>query len=238
MNYKEQFSKRAASYFTAVSKYPNAMAEEFQTAVDMLQLKGHETVVNIPAGCVNLDQYMDSTIHYKPFEIDENFAKKVNQDVCSLFQIPCETHSVDRVITVAGLHHASNEERKKFYAEVKRILKPEGLFIIADVQKGTPQDKWLNEFVNTYNSFGHKGLFWSQEDIGLLEESGFSVNMVEKHYAWRFSDKQSMLDFSKDLFYLDKANLDTIEKGLQETFHANETCIPWQLLYFVCELRP
>jgi SAM-dependent methyltransferase len=238
MNYKEQFSKRATSYFSAMSNYPRAMAEEFQTAVNALELQGGETVVNIPAGCVNLEQFLDSTIQYRPFEIVETFAKHVGQEVCSLSEIPCEASSVDHVISVAGLHHSSDEERREFYKEVKRILKPNGLLVIADVQKGSSQDKWLNEFVDTYNTFGHKGQFWSEEDKKRLEESGFSVTVSEKTYAWRFDSKQDMLAFSKDLFYLDKANLAQIEEGLTEILQADSTTIPWKLLYFVCRLCP
>lgn len=238
MNYQEQFSKRAASYFSAMSKYPNAMSEEFKTAIDSLCLLGGETVVNIPAGCVNLDTFLDSSIRYLPFEIDTQFAKRVNQDVCSLNQIPCETSSVDRVISVAGLHHASEEERRLFYKEVKRILKPDGLFVVADVKRGSKQDEWLNGFVNTHNSCGHKGIFWSQDDIPLLEEAGFSVHLSEPSYRWKFQNRKEMIDFSKDLFYLDKANQEDIEKGVTEILQADETTIPWGLLYFVCKLRP
>jgi SAM-dependent methyltransferase len=238
MDYKEQFSKRADSYFSAMSAYPDAMNEEFQTAVDSLKLEGGERIVNIPGGCVNLERFLDSTIQYLSFEIDERFAAKVNQPVCTLWEVPCTNTSVDRVITVAALHHSSQEERRKFYQEVKRILKPNGLFVIADVEKGSSQDKWLNGFVNQYNSVGHKGLFWSEDDIGLLQEEGFSVEMVTKSYAWRFADREAMLAFSKDLFYLDKANLEEIQEGLTRVLGASEKTIPWRLVYFICRLCP
>lgn len=232
MDYKEQFSNRAASYVDAMTRCPDALAEEFQSAVRALQLQGGETVVNIPAGCVNLERYVDSSIQHLPFEVDETFAKYVQQPVCSLSAIPFESNSVDRVISVAGLHHASDAERKEFYKEVYRILKPNGLFLIADVEKGSCQDVWLNGFVDTYNRFGHKGHFWSKEDIGLLEDAGFSVKMFKQEYSWRFQSQEEMLLFSKDLFYLDKANLETVQKGLQQILQADETKIPWGLLYF------
>jgi SAM-dependent methyltransferase len=237
MDYKEQFSNRAASYVSAMTRCPDALAEEFVVAVNGLQLQGGETVVNIPAGCVNLERYVDSSIQYFPFEVDETFAKHVQQPVCSLSAIPFESNSVDRVISVAGLHHSSDAERKEFYKEVHRILKPNGLFLIADVEKGSCQDLWLNGFVDRYNRFGHKGNFWSKDDIGLLEESGFSVEMFKQEYAWRFQSQEEMLSFSKDLFYLDKANQETIQKGLQDILGADETKIPWGLLYFTCRKR-
>jgi SAM-dependent methyltransferase len=238
MEYKEQFSKRADSYFLAMSTYPDVMKEEFQTAVNSLNLQGGETVVNIPGGCVNLERFFDSTIQCLSFEIDERFAKKVGQPVCSLSAIPCPNASIDRVITVAALHHSSKEERRQFYKEIKRILKSDGLFVIADVLEGSSQDKWLNGFVNQYNSLGHKGTFWSEKDKSLLEEEGFSVQMVTKSYAWRFVDREAMVVFSKDLFYLDKANLGEINEGLTSILQATETTIPWTLAYFICTLDP
>jgi SAM-dependent methyltransferase len=217
-----------------MTRCPNALAEEFQSAVDALQLQGGETVVNIPAGCVHLERYMDSSIQYLPFEIEKRFG----QTVCSFSEIPCESQSVDRVISVAGLHHSSDDERKQFYNEVKRILKPNGLFVIADVEKGSRQDEWLNGFVNEYNRFGHKGQFWSKQDTRLLEEAGFSVEVSRKEYAWKFSSREEMLLFSKDLFYLDKANPESIEKGLETILGADSTRISWSLLYFICRLYP
>lgn len=238
MDYQEQFSKRCESYFLAMSKYPQALSEEFRVATEFLALKGDETVVNIPAGCVNLEQFLDKTIHYKPFEINEHFAKRVGQEICCLFNIPCESQSVDRVISVAGLHHTSQEERKLFYQEVKRILKSSGFFVIADVQQGSNQDRWLNEFVHTYNSLGHQGHFWSNEDIALLNEAGFTVELYEKNYTWNFANRAEMLDFSKDLFYLDKASPPIINQGLDTILYADSTRIPWKLLYFKCQLGP
>jgi cyclopropane fatty-acyl-phospholipid synthase-like methyltransferase len=238
MNYSEQFSKRADSYFSAMSKFPQAMMHEFKTAVENLELRGDETVVNIPAGCVNLESFLAKTINYKTFEIDKTFAKKVQQEVCSLTKIPCETESVDRLISIAALHHSTEQERKLFYQEVKRILKPNGLFVIADVEEGSKQDTWLNDFVNHYNSLGHKGIFWSKRDARFMEEAGFSVEYCVREYPWIFKNRQDMIEFSRELFYLDKANKEDIEAGLESILGATETTIPWKLAYFKCRLRP
>jgi SAM-dependent methyltransferase len=229
MDYNKTFTKRYHSYMYAMQTYPNVLQKEFQIAVEELDLQPTDILLNIPASCVSLASYYTvQPEQVYEFETNEEFAKATNIPFCSFFNIPLPDKSVTKIISLASLHHMSEEERILFYKECYRLLKPGGTFVIGDVQKDSPQAFWLNSFVNQYNSSGHKGVFWDEEDCFLLEKEGFETKIVTRDYLWNFSSKEEMIDFSKYLFGLDLADSETIEKGIAEylglDFH-------WRLVY-------
>jgi SAM-dependent methyltransferase len=237
-DYDKTFSMRGSQYKYAVEKYPNVLHEEFSNAATMIYKTGAASVVNIPAACVPLASYL-SSLEYTVFETNKSFADLTNTPWCSLDTIPILDDSIDCVISLASLHHASNKERCDFYNEVLRILRPNGNLIIGDVIKNSSQDKWLNEFVNKHNSAGHNGIFWSEKDMQLLVDSGFnSVEYCEISYFWNYDNVESMIDFSKNLFGLDKASNTQIYQGIVEylfpIFTNGAIKIPWKLGYFIC----
>jgi SAM-dependent methyltransferase len=209
------------------------MDHEFQTAVSMCSLQADDVLLNIPSACIPLERYFQTVPNqYFRFETNESFAKLVGDPICSWTNIPLPDSSCSKIICIATLHHSTHEERKEIYRECWRLLRPGGSLIVGDCEKGSPQDAWLNQFVNQYNSNGHKGLFWSQEDCQLFVDQGYEVQTTKHEYPWTFSTHADMIDFCKHLFGLDKATDDDIRQGLQTYLHASDTVIPWGLMYF------
>ncbi len=243
MDYNQTFTKRAHSYAYALQMYPNALQREFEVAVEELDIQPKDILLNIPASCVSLSSYYTTKPHIVyEYETNTEFAELTNTPVCSFFNIPLPNESVSKIISLASLHHMSQEERPLFYKECYRILKPGGELVIGDVQADSKQANWLNTFVHTYNSQGHKGLFWSESDSSLLQQAGFTTHLVERNYPWLFSSKDDMIDFTKHLFGLDLANPETIVHGLDEyltVFKAKQFYgFMWKLLYFHCHKAP
>ncbi len=243
MDYSNTFSKRCHSYTYAVQTYPNALRKEFEVAVEELDLQPSDILLNIPASCVSLSSYYTTKpLEVYEFETNEEFAKITNTPFCSFFDIPLPNKSVTKIISLASLHHMSNEERSLFYKECFRILKPGGKLVIGDVQADSVQARWLNEFVNKYNSMGHQGLFWSEKDCPQIQQAGFTTTVVERLYPWTFSSKEDMIDFCKHLFGLDLTDSEAIIKGLEDiltVFEARKQFgFMWKLLYLHCHKAP
>jgi SAM-dependent methyltransferase len=241
MDYNKTFETRGNAYRYAVYTYPKALENEFTTAVNELSLSSSDILLNIPASCIELKQYFTTSpkIYYE-FETNPTFAKLTNTQVCNFFTVPLPDKSVTKIISLASLHHMTIEERPVFYRECKRILQPEGLLLIGDVKKGSQQDKWLNEFVNKYNSQGHNGLFWNEDDCQLLQQQGYTTHMTEKDYMWNFTSKEELIDFTKHLFGLDLATDEQIWQGIQEYLTLNQETfeLSWKLVYLHATLRP
>jgi len=240
--YNKTFDNRVKNYIYAQEKYPNVMKNEFEIAIKICELKSNDKFVNIPADNGFLFNYIDKTIEYIPFEINENFSKETNYKLCKLNNLPLENNSIDKILSLASLHHFNNNDREEFYKEIKRILKVNnnGIFILGDVLKNSKQDKFLNEFVNKYNSNGHQGIFFHENDKFLLEKCGFNVIEIEyPKYKWNFTSKDEMCDYCINLFGLDLiiSNEDVIN-GIKTylDFYENKDdgcCyFIWQLIYF------
>lgn len=236
MDYLKSFTDRAHSYSNAVELYNNVLDEEIVTAIYNLYLEKNDVLLNVFAGGIPIDKYIDDelNIKYLAFDTHKDFIIDSIQQF-TFDKIPLESNSVNKIICLATLHHLNIHERSIIYNEFYRILIPEGILVIADVICDSPQAKWLNEFVDRYNSNGHKGLFFTENDSKLIETKGFNVNVHVENYNWNFQDEKSLLTFSKLLFGLnlctdDDLLLNSIKKYLNYT----DGKIPWKLIYFNC----
>jgi ubiquinone/menaquinone biosynthesis C-methylase UbiE len=213
----------------------------------MLHLNKDEILVNIPAGGIPLHKYIDQQlqIKYYAYDICNEFCTLpsdendyTNISLCDYTNLPQKDNSVDKIICLASLHHTSISERHDIYTEFNRILKQNGVLVIGDVIKDSCQDKWLNNFVNEYNSNGHSGIFFENLDIEQMKQHNFTVTTTNKEYDWIFRNENEMLDFIKHLFHLDLLPNDQI---LLDGLVTNLNYIPgsfkikWQLIYFTCK---
>ena len=229
MDYDATFKNRAAEYNYAVQKYPRVLINELSTAAHMVDAKPNEVIVNIPGACVDISKYIPESVVYKPYETNRSFSLVTGIPYSANFCIPEPPNSVDKVVSLASLHHSTEEERIDFYKSVHMCLKPGGKLIIGDVHVGSREDKWLNGFVNRFN--GHNGKFWSEDDIKLM--TGFNVTTEIKCYPWTFASRNEMVDFCKHLFGLKNASDAEIEEGLQKYLMASDTEFDWSLIYFM-----
>jgi SAM-dependent methyltransferase len=236
VDYGTTFVERAISYLHAMQTYPDALAQEFANALDILQPRPGDVILNIPAGGVPLEKHVHRDCALINLEFNKEFCDIAHVKQCAYNKIPLDNCSVDKIISIASLHHLSLEERQDFYRECHRILKPDGRFVIADVLKGSKQDVWLNKFVNEHNSKGHNGLFWTESDAGTMD--GFNVSICTRKYDWVFTDNLALLDFSRNLFGLDRiTDMEYLQGSINEILtvkqHENKTLLEWELIYFV-----
>jgi len=217
--------------------YQNVLDEEIITAIENLELKKDDILLNVFAGGIPIDKYIKDELNITYFAFDmhkdflENSIKQFTFD-----KIQMKSNSVNKIICIATLHHLSIDERDVLYKELNRILIPGGRLVIADVISDSPQAKWLNGFVDKYNSNGHNGLFFTNDDSKLLEENNFNVDVSINNYNWNFKDEECLLHFCKLLFGLDLyIEDDLLLKSIKKYLNYTDGKIPWQLIYFNCK---
>ena len=237
MDYIRSFTNRAHSYSNAMDLYQNVLDEEIITAIENLELKKDDILLNVFAGGIPIDKYIKDELNITYFAFDmhkdflENSIKQFTFD-----KIQMKSNSVNKIICIATLHHLSIDERDVLYKELNRILIPGGRLVIADVISDSPQAKWLNGFVDKYNSNGHNGLFFTNDDSKLLEKNNFKVDISINNYNWNFKDEECLLHFCKLLFGLDLCTDDKLLlNSIKEYLHYDNGKIPWQLIYFNCK---
>lgn len=245
-SYEEIFKKRAWSYHQAMELCPSARVTEFSLAVECLDIASGMTLYDIPSGGGYLKQFVTvDNINYVFVESSSNFASHCPDELgcsallSSLTALPLAPRSADRILSLAAIHHV--EDKQQFFEQCLNLLKPEGLLVVADVEGGSNTAGFLNEFVDQYNSMGHKGTFLTKTIGRSLESSGFEVvkNKYES-FTWEFNSVPQMLSFCRGLFGLDLATDEDILVGVKEYLGFDEgadtVSVNWSLRY-LC-LRP
>jgi len=238
--YEEIFLHRGRAYNLAMQTYPHARDNEFLAVTESLGslLNDPVTLVDIPAGGNYLEPYLPKNVNYVGLEVTQ-FADALAAKIVLWSKLPFEDSSVDVVVCLAALHHLDHAGRTAFYNEVFRVLKPKGIFLLADVRDESFVGKFLNVFCDKHNSMGHKGTFLVDSDLQHLSSVGFEdIIRAPKNYPWIFSNEAEMVEYTKWLFGLDKANDVEIQEGLKEyliPYTANgKIQFDWELLFITC----
>lgn len=235
--YEEIFNQRGKSYHLAMGKYPHARDEEFLAATIRLKQERNSTILDLPAGGGYLQKYLNEKINYLPYDFSGEFNDNHQRiKKCREGKIELADESVDEVVSLAAFHHIV--ARDEFYSEMQRILKTGGQFILGDVIADGKLDRFLNGFLDTWNSMGHKGMFITDKDINEIEKTGFKVKFEKDQYFWRFRTQQEAIEFFRLLFCLDLKPSDReVIQALEElgVSKKNGFDICWELGFILCE---
>ena len=201
--YAEIFNHSGESYHRAMELFPYARDEEFNAALSLLELNNADKLLDVPAGGAYLKQYLSTDIDYQGFDFSNGFVSNSEIKACSETIIPIDANSIDKVICLAAMHHVQN--KKGFISELYRCLASGGLLLIGDVIENSKEAKFLNGFVDHWNSLGHDGDFINFErESALLKELGFETQSITKHYQWNFESETKCYEYLRLLFSLDK----------------------------------
>lgn len=242
-SYLEIFNQRGDAYNQASQFCPQARHIERQLLIDRLNIQPHHIVCDLPAGggylAEGLSPLLLSPQNIICVEPAEGFMKDGNPLYrwihAPISNTPLSSNCVDRIGSLAGLHHLENTA--SFFQEAYRLLKPGGKIAVADVREGTDVDHFLNDAVNRLSETGHKGMFFAPGQFSsLLHRAGFE-QVTEQHetYHWEFPDLPDLVRYAKMLFGLTKASLEEVEVELRKIFSfkvtASNACLPWSLQY-------
>jgi SAM-dependent methyltransferase len=240
-DYKDIFNQRGKYYHQAMIEFSSAREEEFYHVLNIADISEGNIICDVPSGGGYLNNFVKYETKIISVETSVEFLSfyenKGNHEtiICnSISEIPLPSNSIDRVISLAGLHHLPN--KNTFYQESWRLLKEKGILCIADVFVGTGVADFLNIFVDKYNPMGHKGDFLNETTKIDLESIGFQVSFASSiAFKWKFDCLENMIRFCKLLFYINDANdvqiLGGIEKYLGYEIIGNQYYLNWELFF-------
>lgn len=218
-SYQDLFEVRGSSYDLAMRQHPGARAAEFQQIVERANLSAGMHVADVPAGGGYLRAYLPGHVVWSGHEPCTSF----QAEVCAstplahqqLLPLPWHDHSMDVVISLAGVHHI--EDKRALFSECLRVTKPGGMLALSDVAAHSDVALFLDQFVDAHNSTGHRGTYLDQRTLDELEESGWTVHTNESvRYHWCFEDHVGMADFCRKLFDLRNTSDVTIQKAIEK----------------------
>lgn len=233
-DYRQLFQSRANDYHFAMQKYPDARNNEFDSLISSVDFSNVKEVLDIPSGGGYLKRYIPNHVNLKSVDFSEGF---INDSIAlvSPDKLPFESDSFDVAFSLSGMHHLENVPL--FVEECLRIIKNDGSFVFADVEKGSKVDYFLNKFVNEYNSLGHDGNFFFKDYF--MEYPAVQSKLINcqlNNYPFVFNDLNDMIHFFKLFFGLDKASDAIVLEGVRDILGINKTNnnieVNWGLIQF------
>ncbi len=204
--YTESFQERGSKYDKAMKLVPESRREEFMAVTEELSSLSGGIVLDVPAGGGYLREYLPARFKHQPYEQVSSFQGFPGDATdCGLLPFPQSSESIDAVLSVAGVHHFG--DKLPFFNEMARVTKPEGYLVLADVHRDSPVAQFLDGYINTHNSTGHKGYYLDDKSLEELNMCGWNVvSANRKHYHWIFNSLHQMARYCHLLFDIRHTN--------------------------------
>lgn len=201
--YAEIFAKRAGEYHHAMKVSPHARDPEFLAVLEPIRNQPAGIVCDMPSGGGYLADYLWPGMSYLAIDPAPDFfvewPGRLQRVEAEITRVPLADSSVDYVVSLAGLHHEPS--LPSVFGEMRRLLRPGGRAVLADVAIDTPPARFLNGFVNEHCPLGHEGRFLDEKTAPALEAAGFRVTSDEvMELPWSFDSFDEAGEFCRHLF--------------------------------------
>jgi len=241
--YVRTFDARGGSYNRATAGAPLARSGERACLLELLHLRPDHVVCDVPAGggyvADGVRTVLRTPAQIVCIEPSPAFAAALDPayvvHLAPLDAWPVADASVDRVASLAGLHHV--DQKTALFGEAARALRAGGRMAVGDVQADTAPARFLDGPVHRYTTAGHRGRFVRAGELtALLERAGF-VDVEETHRRchWRFTSVAQMVEFCRTLFGMVTATPGEVADALYASFavreQAHEILLPWSLTF-------
>lgn len=220
-DYDEIFRQRADAYQAAMEKFPRARDAEFRVALERVALSPGITVCDVPAGGGYLRRFLPPDVHYVAVENAADFVSHCPSGerdrvvISPMHPLALESGSADVLFSIAAVHH--QRDKPAFYREAARVLQPGGRFVLADVERGSRVDRFLNGFLDRANSMGHEGVFLDPASAQAVADCGFEIEFDRVvHYPWSFESESDMGRFAQWLFGMDRVTVPEVIAAIDE----------------------
>ncbi len=241
--YSQIFDQRGAAYHHAMALCPNARDAELLAVLE--PLAGRPGLLcDMPSGGGYLAAHLPPGMRYVGVDPSDDFIAAcppgLERIKAEISHVPLADASVDTIVSLAALHH--EPDLPAVFAEMRRLLKPDGRLVIADAAVGTPPARFLNGFVNANNPMGHDGHFLDERAAGLLAEAGFTV--ADDRLAdmpWKFADLAEAGEFCRHLFWMPALSAEEVAAAMDreigfETIGGRQH-LRWALRRIVCDVQ-
>lgn len=235
--YREVFRARGGQYDDAMRRWPRVRDEEFGFVLGLAEPVAGETLIDIPSGGGYLEAHVPRGVEVIGVEVSDEFIERgrdhgVTAYATGLDAAGLPAASADAVVSIAGMHH--EDDHGALIAAWRRLLKPGGRLVAADVVTGSAEAQFLDGFVGEWTSTGHAGHYFGDGLAQMGAAAGYGdVEVVDGRYHWWAADEAALAAFCTSLFGLEDVTpplvLDAIEAGPGLTREPGRVGLRWGL---------
>lgn len=217
--YGGTFDARGGRYDDAMRRWPRVRDEEFAFALELADPQPGERVVDIPSGGGYLRERVPAGVEVIAVEASDAFVERGRAQgappvAAGLRGEGLAPGRADVVLSLAGMHHEA--DHAALLAAWRRLLRPGGRVIAADVVSGSEQAAFLDGFVGEWNVTGHAGHYFGADLAELGAAAGLvDVRVVDGSYHWWASSDAELVAFCTSLFGLDGVAPDQVLAALE-----------------------
>ncbi len=99
----------------------------------------------------------------------------------------------DAVISIAGIHHLTDQEQFEFLVATRKTLRVGGRLLMVEVTTDSPTSRFLDGFVGKHTPTGHVGNYLKNDFVRTVEQAGYQqIRRKTVVHEWVFRDKEQL----------------------------------------------
>ncbi len=187
--YQERFGNND-DLIHAYAKDNSPRASEIQHLYDTIKRLNARRVLNVPfEGSLVKSVAMNEQVTFADFVVPAKLHRwNILQTDFGLTGI--RKYYFDAVISIAGIHHLTDQEQCQFIAATRKALKAGGWLLMVEVTNDSPTSRFLDGFVGRHTPTGHVGNYLKHDFGGMVELAGYQkIRRETVIHKWVFRDE-------------------------------------------------
>lgn len=117
----------------------------------------------------------------------------------------------DAVISIAGIHHLTDQEQFEFLVATRKTLRVGGRLFMVEVTTDSPTSRFLDGFVGKHTPTGHVGNYLTHDFARIVEQAGYrKIRRRTVVHEWVFRDKEHLYTWMTKFFGVSVSKPDLI----------------------------
>jgi SAM-dependent methyltransferase len=107
----------------------------------------------------------------------------------------------DAVLSIAGIHHLTDQEQFRFITAIRRVLRKGGRLLMVEVKSRSSTSRFLDTFVGRYTPTGHVGNYLKNDFVRVLARAGYRRTKRETvTHEWVFDSEEHLYTWMTRFF--------------------------------------
>ncbi len=117
----------------------------------------------------------------------------------------------DAVISIAGIHHLTDQEQFEFIVATRKTLRVGGRLLMVEVTTDSPTSRFLDGFVGKHTPTGHVGNYLKEDFTQIVKQAGYQqIRRKTVIHEWMFRDKEHLYAWMTKFFGVSAPKQDLI----------------------------